>query len=317
MASNYTCRACKQALKKPSSSLLLASPRKASLYRPSQLQRDFSTSTPILYHVTSPLSAIAAKSPPPPPPKKPLNASTNHKIPGMAGIAQKLREKAPLLTETYVAYGATQEMMKECARPGEYTIPQSQEKGVEIPRDETGAHLGVGKGWWYETLGLAPTFINWAQITFIHMYMMQVRFRMFPQTHAPVWIQHLTNHAFYAAEDRLVVWHQLNSNSLRQKYLKDMFSQWRAVLLSYDEALMKGDAVLAAALWRNLFAGKDDVDFEKLAQVVGYMRRELGRLDLAGDEEVANGEWKFKGDPGMEEGLVKGPSRMGSEVSKL
>ncbi|KAF2676651.1 ubiquinol cytochrome-c reductase assembly protein Cbp3 [Lentithecium fluviatile CBS 122367] len=220
------------------------------------------------------------------------------------------------MTETYVAYGATQQLIKECARFGDYTIPQALEKNAEIPRDETGAHLGVGTGWWYETLGLQPTFINWAQITFIHMYMLQVRFRMFPKTHAPVWIQHLTNHAFYAAEDRLVVWHQLNSNSLRQKYLKDMFSQWRAVLLSYDEALVKGDAVLAAALWRNLFAGREDVDFEKLAQIVGYMRRELHRLDLARDDDVANGEWKFGGDLAKEEGVVRTPSRMTMEVPK-
>jgi cytochrome b pre-mRNA-processing protein 3 len=142
------------------------------------------------------------------------------------------------------------------------------------------------------------------------MYMLQVRFRTFPETHAPVWIQHLTNHAFYAAEDRLVVWHKFNANTLRQKYLKDMFSQWRGVLLSYDEGLMKGDAMLAAALWRNLMGSREDVDFEQLAQIVGYMRRELKRLDNASDDEVANGQWKFHGDPGDEAKLVKTPSRM-------
>jgi cytochrome b pre-mRNA-processing protein 3 len=166
-------------------------------------------------------------------------------------------------------------------------------------------------------LGLKPTFSNWSQITFIHMYMLQVRFRMFPKSHAGVWIQHLTNHAFYAAEDRLVIWHKFNANSLRQKYLKDMFSQWRAVLLSYDEGLMKGDAMLAAAIWRNLFGAKDDVDYEKLAQIVGYMRREIKRLDHANDDEVANGQWKFRGDPGEEASVVKAPSRlMASESSK-
>jgi cytochrome b pre-mRNA-processing protein 3 len=159
-------------------------------------------------------------------------------------------------------------------------------------------------------LGLKPTFSNWSQITFLHMYMLQVRFRMFPKTHAPVWIQHLTNQAFYAAEDRLVIWHKFNANTLRQKHLKDMFSQWRAVLLSYDEGLMKGDAMLAAAIWRNLLGSKEDVDFETLAQVVGYMRRELKRLDNATDDEVANGTWTFRGDPGHEASIVKTPSRL-------
>jgi cytochrome b pre-mRNA-processing protein 3 len=149
------------------------------------------------------------------------------------------------------------------------------------------------------------------------MYMLQVRFRMFPETHAPVWIQHLTNQAFYAAEDRLVVWHKFNANSLRQKHLKDMFSQWRAVLLSYDEGLMKGDAMLAAAIWRNLFGGREDMDFEKLAQIVGYVRRELKRLDAASDDQVANGQWRFSGSPAEEASIVKTASKlMASEGAK-
>jgi cytochrome b pre-mRNA-processing protein 3 len=68
------------------------------------------------------------------------------------GIAQKLREKAPLMTETYVAYGATRDLIKECSRPGEYTIPQALEKSGEIPTDDNGVHLGVGNGWWYESM---------------------------------------------------------------------------------------------------------------------------------------------------------------------
>lgn len=148
------------------------------------------------------------------------------------------------------------------------------------------------------------------------MYMLQVRFRMFPATHAPIWIQHLTNHAFYAAEDRLVFWHQLNASSLRQKYLKDLFAQWRGVLLSYDEGLVKGDAVLATAIWRNLLGGREDVDFEMLAQVVAYMRRNLGALDRALDDDVANGSWAFPGNPGDEEGVVKARSNMANEALK-
>ncbi len=139
---------------------------------------------------------------------------------------------------------------------------------------------------------------------------------MFPKTHAPVWIQHLTNHAFYAAEDRLVVWHKFNANSLRQKYLKDMFSQWRAALLSYDEGFVKGDAMLAAAVWRNLLSGREDVDFEKLAQIVAYIRQELQRLDQATDDEVANGGWKFNHNPGEDLQIVQRRSAMMLEESR-
>ncbi|KAL5117594.1 Ubiquinol-cytochrome C chaperone [Pleosporales sp. CAS-2024a] len=298
MACNYVCRACSSALKMSSPRFAVPASRTARR----SLQRRFSTATPGLYHASQTRQANSR----PEPIKKPHPQVQS----GLTGIANKIRERAPLMTETYVAYGAASQLVKECSRPGEYTIPQALEKRGEIPTDENGVHVGVGEGWWYETLGLQPNFSNWAHITFIHMYMLQVRFRMFPETHAPVWIQHLTNHAFYAAEDRLVVWHKFNANSLRQKYLKDMFSQWRGVLLSYDEGLIKGDAILAAALWRNLLGSREDIDFEKLAQIVGYMRREMKRLDLASDDDVANGQWVFQGDPGHDAQLVKKSSRM-------
>lgn len=79
---------------------------------------------------------------------------------------------------------------------------------------------------------------------------------------------------------------------------------------------MKGDAMLAAAIWRNLMVAKQDVDFQKLAQIVGYMRRELKRLESATDDEVANGLWTFKGDPGQEASLVQQSSRMMNENVK-
>lgn len=65
-------------------------------------------------------------------------------------LAVKARKMAPLMTETYAAYGATEVLFKECARPGDYTIPQALEKKGEIPTDEAGVHIGVGSGWWYE-----------------------------------------------------------------------------------------------------------------------------------------------------------------------
>jgi cytochrome b pre-mRNA-processing protein 3 len=68
----------------------------------------------------------------------------------LRGIAAKLREKAPLMTETYVAYAASQQLMKECTRHADYTVPQALEKNGEIPRDETGAHLGVSESWWFK-----------------------------------------------------------------------------------------------------------------------------------------------------------------------
>lgn len=76
----------------------------------------------------------------------PANASPIQKI------AKTLRERNTAATETYVAYGVCEELVKQCARKADYTIPQAAEKGVEIPKTKDGEDLGVGKGWWYEGL---------------------------------------------------------------------------------------------------------------------------------------------------------------------
>ena len=65
-------------------------------------------------------------------------------------IAQELRKRASVTTETYIAYGACENLVKECARQAAYKIPQAQDKNVDIPKTKDGEDLGVGDGWWYE-----------------------------------------------------------------------------------------------------------------------------------------------------------------------
>ena len=65
-------------------------------------------------------------------------------------IGNELRKMAPGITETYVAYGVTEGLVRECARHADYTIPQAGQKNAEIPKTRAGEDLGVGKGWWYE-----------------------------------------------------------------------------------------------------------------------------------------------------------------------
>lgn len=66
-------------------------------------------------------------------------------------IAKEFRQRAPVTTETYIAYSICEKLVKECARQAEYKIPQAQERGAEIPKTKDGEDLGVGKGWWYES----------------------------------------------------------------------------------------------------------------------------------------------------------------------
>lgn len=81
--------------------------------------------------------------------------------------------------------------------------------------------------------------------------------------------------------------HHITSSALRQRYLKDIFVQWRGLLLAYDEGLIKGDAVLASAVWRNLFKGSPDADPRALLAIVGWMRSTLLQFEAASDNMLA------------------------------
>lgn len=88
-----------------------------------------------------------------------------------------------------------------------------------------------------------------------------------------------------------------------------MFVQWRGLLAAYDEGIAKNDAVLAAAVWRNVFKASEDVDIARLAQIVSYMRRTLAGLDGLDDLKVMEVLVRF-GSPEGEGELVGRKSKM-------
>lgn len=96
--------------------------------------------------------------------------------------ANLLRKMAPAFTETYVAYGVCEALVKECARVADYEMParegkeekekdqkkmemktgkeeKNEEDKIEteevdqngrVLKTKDGEELGVGKGWWFE-----------------------------------------------------------------------------------------------------------------------------------------------------------------------
>ncbi|KAJ5637292.1 hypothetical protein N7490_007171 [Penicillium lividum] len=202
-----------------------------------------------------------------------------------SGLIRNVSTGPGAAAETYVAYGMTQKLFEACSSQADYKVPQASQKGVEVPTTESGEHLGVSDSWWYRELGLVPTFSTWSQITFLHMYLLTVRLRALPtRDSVQTYSRHLIDHFSHNAENRMDVLHDLGSRSIRNKYLKDLFIQWRGIIAAYDEGLAKGDAVLGAAVWRNLWkansvgADGNDIDWTKVAWVVAYMRRVLSEL---------------------------------------
>ncbi|OJJ31768.1 hypothetical protein ASPWEDRAFT_43753 [Aspergillus wentii DTO 134E9] len=208
-------------------------------------------------------------------------------------LAKAILPRPGTAAETYVAYGMTQKLFEACSSQADYRIPQVSQQGAEVPKTEAGEDIGVGEGWWYEDLGLLPTFSTWSQVTFLHMYILTVRLRALPSHESlQTYSRHLIDHFSHNAEHRMDVLHGLASRGIRNKFLKDLFIQWRGVLAAYDEGLVKGDAVLGAAIWRNLWKAShtdpegQDIDWAKIARVVAYMRRVLSEISNVSEADL-------------------------------
>ena len=83
-------------------------------------------------------------------PERKGSGSPSTAAPGLS-IAKELHKRVSSVTETYVAYGVCEALVKECARQADYTIPQAHEKNVDVPKTQEGEDLGVGTGWWFDS----------------------------------------------------------------------------------------------------------------------------------------------------------------------
>ncbi|KAK3062495.1 Serine carboxypeptidase 3, partial [Teratosphaeriaceae sp. CCFEE 6253] len=63
--------------------------------------------------------------------------------------------------------------------------------------------------------------------------------------------------------------------------------------------LINGDAVMGAAVWRNVFKASEEVRVEDVGLVVAYLRRELQRLAEMSDEELSEGRVTFGSPEGV------------------
>ena len=108
----------------------------------------------------------------------------------------------------------------------------------------------------------------------------------------------------------MILDHNVDMRALRSRYLKDLFDQWRGIQAGYDEGLVRGDAVLATAVWRNIFRADPNVDFRGVGEVVSYIRHVLSILQDLSDGDVASGELGFDSNPGSERSVVLVKSKL-------
>ena len=214
------------------------------------------------------------------------------------------------LKGTYQVLGASERLFKVCAKPADYHITEEERKNDLVKKLEDGEEVGhsVDKdNVWHNSkcpfqplsrflkvsltnsllpkiaFKLPPTFSTWSHVTMLHLYLINARLRCFELDECRNWQQQMVDHFFFECEKKMHLDHSITSSALRQRYLKDIFVQWRGLLLAYDEGLVKGDAILASAVWRNLFKGAPEVDPRALVAIVGWMRSSLASLESTSD----------------------------------
>lgn len=202
--------------------------------------------------------------------------------------------------EPYAAFGSTERLFKQCLRQADYTVPNAMKKPPEpAPKNEAEEDVGEGKGIWFASrdaggLELPVTFGTWAQVMILHMYILIVRMRSWSDAQQlRAWEQQLLDHFSYAAEERMDRYHGMAARGVRNKHLKDLWLQYRGVILSYDEGLARGDAFLGAAIWRSIFKASENADVQDIALVVAYLRREVHRMETVPDTTVVTGGYDF------------------------
>uniref|UniRef100_A0A8H7NAZ8 Ubiquinol-cytochrome c chaperone domain-containing protein n=1 Tax=Bionectria ochroleuca TaxID=29856 RepID=A0A8H7NAZ8_BIOOC len=191
----------------------------------------------------------------------------------------------------YFVVGATERLYKVCGEAANYHITEEERNSDRVVRLDDGEEVGTSiaaTSVWHKKFKLRPTFSTWSHVTMLHLYLLNARVRCFERDVYRRWQQQLIDHFFFEAEKKMHVDHHITSSALRQRYLKDIFVQWRGLLLAYDEGLIKGDAILASAVWRNLFKGDPAADPRALAAIVGWMRASLKALEATSDYTFPN-----------------------------
>ncbi|PFH59996.1 hypothetical protein XA68_11579 [Ophiocordyceps unilateralis] len=193
-------------------------------------------------------------------------------------------------TDAYRVIAAAERVFHVCSRPADYAIAEQVRKEERVTRLEDGEELGISLtplNVWHNSFKLPPSFSTWTHVTMLHMYLVNARLRCFEIEAYRNWQQQLIDQFFFECEKKMHVDHNISSSALRQRYLKEVLIQWRGLLLAYDEGLIKGDAILASAVWRNLFKGSPETDPRALLAVVGWMRASLAALEATSDQSLA------------------------------
>ncbi|KAJ3193437.1 hypothetical protein HK101_004830 [Irineochytrium annulatum] len=124
-----------------------------------------------------------------------------------------------------------------------------------------------------QTYNLPPKFHSWFAVTVLHVWIRSVRLRSEGREGNEM-KQEVFDHLWLDVEIRL---HKEGVRTQLGRIVGDLLSTYYGQTLAYDEGLALGDATMAAALWRNIYSGKD-VSAADLAKMVEHVRSTLSEV---------------------------------------
>ncbi|CAO3590177.1 unnamed protein product [Absidia cylindrospora] len=149
--------------------------------------------------------------------------------------------------------------------------------------------MEMNKDFYVNKCNLPDTFQSWFSVTQLHVWMLMVHLRAHDQ--GKLYIQEVVNRLFEDSEARIRE-HGISQQRMIDSYIKDLVAQFHGGVVAYDEGMCKDDPVLAAALWRNLFAPTSN-NATDLAYVVQFIRQELKALEAFDGDQLTTGVIQF------------------------
>lgn len=162
---------------------------------------------------------------------------------------------------------------------------------------------------WNE-LGLPPTFASWFNVSIIHVWLLLVRTRSIEDDALRKAItQRIIDNFFLDIERGVIVTANVTNPIIVGKTNKMLLKTYYGSMAALDEAFLKGDAQLADALYRNLYAfDTENCSAQKLEQVVVYMRRQLYKLDNFDNLPFLTSQWRWE-EPPIMPGSTRTPTK--------
>jgi len=149
---------------------------------------------------------------------------------------------------------------------------------------------------------MPENFRTWFTVTTLHAWMINCRLRALLPPYGRAYQGHLVSVFFNDVESRMKNSYGVKKASRVDQYAREALHRYHGSVMAYDEGLLRGDATLASALWRNLLEGRDLLGAEEagpaselpmearqivaLERLVGFVHRELHRMGEVADSNV-------------------------------